>query len=189
MLQASSQEKLTPIGQISLSRRREIFVEILTFISKYKTNKVDVSEVVTVYDSLNHFLDSRYKNMKLYEILQACEEGMIGSYGDDYKFSAATILKWFSSYYRLNGADRHRSNVQERQPELDQNKTIADASYPKAVLLRMKYNKGGLNEEYSKYSIDDIAIKIRLGINIFTSHKLINEDFEGVEVCNKEVSF
>lgn len=180
MITASVSEKMNTVQQLSIPRRREIFIELLTFVCKFKNNSVEVDEIISIYDGLCYFLDSRFRLLKLHEIVNACENGMTGTYGKkDFKFTADTIVGWVGNYTRDSSNDRSIEAVQERTKELDKTYIeVADSSYPKALLMRIKFNPGGLKKEYNLYNLDMIAAKIREGINIFENRPIRDSDFD-----------
>lgn len=148
------------------------------------TVKATNEHAVMIWSAMKDKVIRHYGYTEVSEVVAAIDNGSCGKYGVFKTLNGLVIIDWIKE--RRKEMETYKPSVESREIEREKlTKENCDPSYPKAVLMRIKFDPGG---EIGMYSLDEIADEIRKGNNIFLNRPCQPSDFEAI-VLNKKLSF
>jgi hypothetical protein len=122
-----------------------------------------------------------YGYTELSDVLAAIDNGSCGKYGTFKTLNGITVIDWIKE--RRKEMETFKPSRESQQIEIEKmNRIQCDPDYPRAVLMRMKFDPGGKTDFYS---LDEIVQGIKEGLNVFMNRNHIPSDFEPIILKQK----
>lgn len=169
MLNILTDIKLKQIKELSDNERTNVITEVVTYVAKFNGNKFSNSDLIDITEQIDYFLNTKFKYLKVHEIINACDNGLTDMYGKDYKFCAKTIIGWIGQFQRDSSSYKYREHVQENKTEYSEfTPTNESRLYGIACLIRITYDPGRRLCDIKGWTLDNIVSGIKEGKNIIT---------------------